>query len=533
MKKFLIYVSAGLLFASCNSYLDIAPENNITEEQIMEILNGDNETKKERIFSGMSDALVARFHGGNGAGSDGRYNSVPAMNVMRSIEANDVCFGQTDRSGQWGWDEYNDIDYTPQSSDKNIWYWKTYWDNIVQANKMLDFLTEELLNTSKSTKLKEYKAVGLTIRAFSYHYLMETYQDEYLQGGKDKLGLMLYDFYSPLQPYKVRASADDTYTFIKKDLADAMKLFAEAGTTITDNTEDLDLAVINFVLARVSLCTGDWKTTIDACDVILSKYNKFIPDSTYGATLDAKGFCYADSNAFTNNAINPEVFMGWKRETSSTAHIGWYNIFGESYGGVAYQTYMCIDERLYNKIADTDFRKRGFLDHEYGIFKTSKGTSGVIPKYANLKFGNSHGLTYEKGDDTKRNANAVTDYVMRASEVLLMKAEAQAQSGNSNTAKTTLNILLAARTKKGEAPLTCDTYPSMNGMTALEMVQLQTRIEMWGEKAVEFLNNKRWNIPMDTKSSQNHPVKKARTVSGMTCQIPEDEMINNPLCVQN
>ncbi len=67
----------------------------------------------------------------------------------------------------------------------------------------------------------------------------------------------------------------------------------------------------------------------------------------------------------------------------------------------------------------------------------------------------------------------MTTYYMRSSEVLLMKAEAQAQPGDEAGAKATLNQLLAARTRNGETPLTCDTYPSMQGLSALEMVYLQ------------------------------------------------------------
>ena len=82
-------------------------------------------------------------------------------------------------------------------------------------------------------------------------------------------------------------------------------------------------------------------------------------------------------------------------------------------------------------------------------------------------------------------------------------------------------------------PLTTETYPSMRGLTTLQMVQLQTRIELWGEGGREFYNNKRWNIPVDRTSSTNHVTKGTLPVSRMTLAIPEDEMLFNPLAVQN
>ena len=154
-----------------------------------------------------------------------------------------------------------------------------------------------------------------------------------------------------------------------------------------------------------------------------------------------------------------------------------------------------------------------------------------VPQYANLKFANTHGVgssastTYTAGD--------VGDYYMRTSEVYLMKAEAQAQSGDSNGAQTTLNILLAARTRTGGTTLTCSNYAAMSGMNALQMVQFQSRIELWGEGGREFYNNKRWNIAVDRTGSLDHVVLGQYPVSSMTLKIPDNEMNNNPLAVQN
>lgn len=156
-------------------------------------------------------------------------------------------------------------------------------------------------------------------------------------------------------------------------------------------------------------------------------------------------------------------------------------------------------------------------------------TISYIPSYTNLKFAATHGL----GSNDRIEVGRVTSYMMRTSEVLLMKAEAQAQLGDETGAKETLDSLLAARTRNGEAPLTCDTYPSMNGLSVLEMVYFQVRLELWGEGGREFYNNKRWNIPVDRTTSENHVSKNTYPVSSMTLQIPDDEMLYNPLAEQN
>jgi hypothetical protein len=56
---------------------------------------------------------------------------------------------------------------------------------------------------------------------------------------------------------------------------------------------------------------------------------------------------------------------------------------------------------------------------------------------------------------------------------------------------------------------------------------------MWGENGLEFYNNKRWNIPVNRTGSTDHLNFNTLPVSGMTIQIPENEMENNPKMVQN
>ena len=103
----------------------------------------------------------------------------------------------------------------------------------------------------------------------------------------------------------------------------------------------------------------------------------------------------------------------------------------------------------------------------------------------------------------------VTDIYMRTSELLLMKAEAYAQQGNDTEAKNVLNTLLAARTKEGAPTLTCDNYPAMQGLTAMQMVQLQYRIELWA-KEDRILHNK---MESCRQNQLGQPLKKVHKCS--------------------
>ena len=532
MRKILIYMLGGMLIVSCSKKLEVTPPNNITDEQIQELLRSGDEEVIEMVLGGMANNMpkMINFSGINGIGNaDGRYRSVQGLDVMRNLEGNDIAFADQSLT-IFGADEYRFLDFSSAASDKNSPYWFYAWSAITTANKMLNYLDDATVGTNG--KLQEYKARGLILRAYAYNYLMENYQEAYLQGGQGKLGLPLYDFYSPVQESKPRASATETYDFITKDLTDAIQLLEGAGIGYTAELDDFDLGVAKFILARIALWTGNWSTVIGNTNDILTHYPALMSESVYGGKntgTKADPVFRPEQNGFLNNAANPEVIFGFPLGEALTAHNVWMNPFAEGYGGLN-QGFQRIDNRLYDKVANADYRKDGFMDQAWGDYTyPTNGDQRTIPALTNLKFAATHGL----GSDDKKNVGTVTCYYMRSSEVLLMKAEAQAQHGDEQGAKETLNVLLAARTKSGSTLLTCDNYPAMAGLSALEMVQLQTRIELWGEGGREFYNNKRWNIEVNRSSSTTHVDKSSYPVSKMTMQIPLDEMMYNDQMVQN
>lgn len=540
MKKIRIYIAGSLgvallFFSSCSKELNVAPPNNITDQQIMALLASGDTAKIKLVIGGLANSmpLLFNFSGIPNQGSaDISYYTNQGLAVMRSLEGNDMVLGnQPGLSTLAGSTEYDLGNFQSASDEReNASYWYYAWTVITKANQLLNYLPNNIV--ANNTFLEAAKASALVMRAYAYNFLMENYQDAYLLGGSGKLGMPIYTTYNPYQPYQARASSVDTYKFIKGDLDTAITLLTSAGVGYTANPSDIDLGVANFILARVSIVTGDWATAITACNNILSHYPVLMDQAHYGSkNTGTPGNPIFDptQNGFLNNAVNPEVILGFPVGVANTAFVDLMNPFGGSYGG-RLTAYKRIDDRLYNKIANSDYRKDCFQGNTPFSNYTypQDGTVNTLPSYINFKFASTQGF-----DGVGIHSDQTTCQYMRSSEVLLMKAEAEARSGDSAAAVATLNILLAARTRSGNPPLTCATYPSMAGMTALQMVQLQTRIEMWGENGLEFYNNKRWNIPVDRTGSTDHINFNTLPVSKMTMQIPEDEMNNNPKMVQN
>ena len=554
MKK--IIKSVAVIFgvtmlASCAGRLEVTPPNNIYDEQIKNLLENGTDDQKASILKAIVNPLAQYFNNydRNNVCSTGSANvmnySYVGIEWGRSLLGNDVALGYDLESYDLaGRDLYQFVtDYRIGNSNNNYCHWTTYAYAINQANSVLGYMTEEL--AQKQDLYKDGRARALLIRAYSYMCMMEEYQDAYLLGGKDKLGLPIYTVYDPKQTPVARSTSEETWNFIKGDIKEAVTLLSNAGIGYTAgraNAEDFDLGVANFLLARASILTGDYATCISACRAIIaSNAYSFIANDNYGGrntgawTPTSEIEVKPETNAFTNIAVNPETILGYAVTSSfyqqAAVFFGLTSMFS-SYSSS--KSTARIDDRLYNKINANDIRKDAFLNFEVGDYKFAvNGAVAKIPSYASMKFSSTDALNNDGTGGAGTPASTTKcDYTkFRLSEVYLMLAEAQNASGDANGAKTTLNTLLAARTKAGAAALTCDNYGNNSNLT--EFIQLQWRIEMWGEGGREYYNNKRWGVNVDRSGSTVHPKIVNYPANKMTLAIPERELQDNPNCVDN
>ncbi len=546
MKKYFIigiYVALiGGFLSSCSDKLDVMPPNNLTDEQIQAILASGDEEDINLVMSSLATDLDANFRLNSSSFSGFGGNSLnPLQNqdLFGDLRGNDIVMGESTLGSSGYYQLFYNIDasFEPWGASNrtfNYTWWKLAATPHTNANKVLAYLTPETVGTNRT--LMDYRARCLTVRAYGYLLLMERYQKAFLQGGQSGKGMPIYTEYginTPLAP----SSATETYNFIKDDLKEAINLFKESGIGegadgyTVGTTNDIDCAVAEFLLARASLWTGDYATCISSCNGILAKYPELVKEDAYGiqnsttrALANGTDEADADHNAFVSLTENPECILGWVDGNGAQNYqYSNFNCFGEGTGGVS-SYFMRIDDRLYNKIADDDYRKGIFLNDTLTYIYPTDSISRIIPKYTNLKWGATLSL-----QQAKRNDQLNSDFCYyRSSEVLLMKAEAQANNSDDAGAKETLNILLAARTKSGATTLTCDNYPAMIGLSAIDMVKLQWRIEMWGENGTEFANNKRWGTNIDRTGSSIHwSSGKTYSVEHMTYEIPIQETSTN------
>lgn len=477
MKKNILYMAAAaaLLFSSCAAELDTDPQGgSLSDEQLEALMKTDPEVVLEPMLSG----AIMYLH--NGTRIDNTSDTgFMVWNLRMDLQGNDMVLSALTN---WFADEYMFENLRQQTATLTADQWYNYYKVVYKANQVLDLIK---IVEEPSSAVLTFKAQALTYRALGYYYLMAIYQDDYMNGGKDKAGVPYYD---SVGEAKGRTPSTEVYSNIMTDLKNAIGIFKQEGYDAMSSTSDIDQSVASMLLARVALTTGDYATAAEAAANVIGEPYKLMNEEQY------------TTSGFLSAAL-PETIWAYTWTSASSnenkSFASWISVYCNAAGlsnnkGI----YLCIDERLYNQIPDTDYRKNNFLGAAQSVF----------PAYANTKFYNESYRTDE--------------IYMRLSEAYLLKAEAEARGGNDAAAQQTLYELVSQR----DAAYTKSTK---TGADLLEEIYLQSRIELWGE-GHEFYTNKRFNKGVDRESSANHTHKVVKAAGKeFTYQIPLSIEINS------
>lgn len=544
-------VTAALLVAgvsACSSRLDVNNPNYFTKDDIKDILQGGDEEKKDKVVAGLVSVLPGYINIYNAAlngGYSNGYANESNFELRRFMQSGDVVEGSSANKGtynQW-YQNSPSVTYWQTNDDiQNYGYYLGPVYKITNAIKAMQYLTDD--NVKEDKKMKGYQAQALTMKAIGYTMLMERYTDLQDVTSETKQGWPIYNDYA-YNPATEPKSVAETWATIKEYFDKAVKSFHESsiGTKgyLSGHTSDvvysINCAVAQYYRCRAAMDRKDWATVIDGATELLSYYPNFIKASDYGmdqsklasvAARNDNGWCgkeyNAEENAFYNWEKNPEGIFGSARGSSNMFWTnGGFNALKRGPSG-----YYQVDADIYNALSDNDCRKACILADDFEnypiySFENNDSTwySYTMPKYTSLKWAASSSIGHN--GEMHDNKYTVSDNIyLRTSAVWLMLAEAYAQSGQDAMAKQTLNKLLEARTIEGRPTMTCDN--TMAGMSTMDMVKLQWRIEMWGEGDWAFYNQKRWGT--QHKRGANHWSK--TQISHFTWEIPQKERIGNP-----
>ncbi len=478
MKKilFLVISFTLLVFTGCNEeYLERVPTESVAESDIFSTVNGAG-----TVMQGMHRSTFQYY---------GAHDKFGQKSVDLAVDLLGEDMFQNVRGYGWFVTWYQYLDHRNINSANLEYVWEYYYDIVDNANAVLDNIDKASDFALNAAKANNIKGQALTYRAFSFYQLVQLYADRYDIGGANShLGIPL-----PLVPSQeglARSTVAQVYAQINTDLDAALAAFAAGAGVSRGNKSEINVNVAKGIKARVALTTGQY-----AIAEAMAK--------------DARtGFALTNNyDAGFNDATDSEWMWGAVLiDEQQTSYASFFSHIDPYFGGyAALGNHKLASTAIYDFMSSTDIRK--------ALFTTVSSKPRVGIKFSGF------------GEWTN-------DYLyMRAGEMYLIEAEAQARLGKDGDAQTTIFTLVNKRDPEY-------VKPTLSGTALIDHILMQRRCELWGE-GQRFFDIKRLNIALDrrglghTESLWNAASNYPAGDKNLTFLIPKQEMDANPNMVQN
>ena len=463
LNKFFIIAFAGVALTACNDIDEIQPAGSgLTQEQVNKIYES-LPVRAEATFSGMFTMM-----GKPGATFDsGRADDFGfiMMAISQDAEAADYVYPN---SG------YNWFSVCGEYSSRNPDYANPYiryampYNQIKTANDVL-----KSYEGREDADAINHMAQCRAIRAFDYLALAPYYQYKYV-GHENELCVPLVTLETTDFANNPRATVKEVYELIIEDLNYAV----ENLSIERDSKARINKTVALGLRARAYMNMEKWaEAAADASAALDLCAQEGLSPATIDEVSTPSFYDINDHNwvwgfDMTENLANKDyaTCASWESSFSSNGY------------AAGAQVYACINSLLFNKIADTDVRKGWWVDENLhspllstiswnGVSGDAISTLAIDDikleffPYTNVKFG----LSAIGGDK-----NDADFPFMRVEELILIKAESLAKSGNEGEAKTVLSDFV--KTYRDPA-----YNIAMSSRSLADEIWFQRRVELWGE----------------------------------------------------
>ena len=381
-------------------------------------------------------------------------------------EAQGMDFVSPNIGYNWlGFSDWNSIRENALQGDGRTCHlvWNEYYKIIHACNNVI-----EIVDRENPGAMKHALSQALAVRGFCYLQLAQLYQFTYSDATLDKpcVPIVKDHMTAEEQATNPRASVKDVFALIKSDLdyaCDSLEGFARADKGYVDQ------AVAFGLRARMNLIMRNWKEAAADADKALT-----LSGATPLSIAEANEPGFVDVNA--HNVLWGNVIV----ETNDIVQTGIVNwpshmsiFFTDGYTSVGATRH--IASALFDEISSSDVRKGWWLSPDLESPLLNAPTYNLLKAdiqgnpdnaYVNLKFGT--------GDRTATgDAAAAADWIiMRAEELILIKAEGLARSGGDGAGTLTAFV-------QGFRD------PSYNvgahGLSIEDEIWWQRRVELWGE----------------------------------------------------
>ena len=456
--KYLLCASAALLLASCDLDKEMQGQY-VSDDQKEDVIEN-----RPNLITAEVNAMAAKLNifGTVSPQEDPDHNDFGVAAVSLFLEQGGQDMPSTTSGYNWFGNALNYGDRVYSSSSDEL-IWKTFYNHMDAANNVL-ILTEG----SDDPQMLIYRGQAYAARAYDYLNLAQVYQFTYA-GHESALcvPIVTETMTEEEKQANPRATVQEVYDQILSDLGQAIELLE--GYDNGANKDQLDAAVAYGLRARAHLLMQNWAEAAADADMAIAGGSPYTLEE-----VSRPAFNSASANSWLwgvmispDNDVVTTGIINWPSHLCSLTGNGYTTLTG---------AFRYITDKLYNEIPDTDIRKQWFVSPDTTSTlvdnETVNGTPvieyfGLTP-YVNTKFG-----AYQSVFGNTTNSS---DWpLMRVEEMYLIKAEAEAMSGNLGAGKSTLESFV-------------QTYrnPSFTShATSAEELQdevwLQRRMELWGE----------------------------------------------------
>lgn len=426
------------------------------------------------------------------------YFGHPAMMIIIDAMGEDLILSNTTNTGHLSEQRWQA--HRSETSTGDEMPFRLYYRLIGNANIGIASIDAA---AGTQAERNQIKGEALAIRAFSYFNLVQLYGKRYDAAAKpnNQLGVPLV--LTPTTEGLPRATVEEIYTQINKDLADAATLLTSARSF----KSHINLEVVKGFQARVALTQQNWA---DAATYAAEARKGYSPMT---AAQYQEGF---------SDIGNAEWMWGFDHVEDQTEYFGaFHSYISSNFNSTNIRvTPKVINSLLYDQIPTTDIRSKMWVKTPTAA-NTIVPTGGVRVPYMNQKF---------RLPGTPSTSTMGDIPYMRAAEMYLIEAEAQARLGNAAAASTALFDLVSKRDPSY-------VKSTKTGTQLIDEVLFNRRIELWGE-GFRFTDLKRMNMALNRNGANiNSAVAVLFDVAPGDVQweflIPRREINANKAIVQN
>ncbi|MCW3088441.1 MAG: RagB/SusD protein [Sediminibacterium sp.] len=493
MKKFSFQILSlavvVLLFSSCKkTFLDTSSTQAVAADDALATTGN-----AYAALNGIHRIMYVQYdqQGEAGEGSN---------NIFRDLLGEDIVYplanGSTGLIGFLQWTTHRNVNAT------DLRYVYRYYYRIISNANVLIAGVDGAVGPDADKKI--IKGQALAYRAWALFQLVQLWGKRYDATAKPNAQPGVPLLLTSTLEGQPRASVEEVYAQVNKDLDQAITLLAGYTRSGTAAKSNFDVSVVRGMKARVALTTQDWETAATMAAAARTGYT-LMTNADY-----LKGF---------NDIGNSEWMWGSRQiDDHNTFFYSYFAYISANFNSTVLRTQpRAINSVLWNGIATTDIRKL--------VWDLTGATVPVPPGGARVPYQNKKYLA-------KSDALSVGDVpYMRMGEMYFIEAEARARQGNNGAAATALFTVMKNRNP-------AYVLSTSTGATLINEIMINRRIEFWGE-GFRFTDLKRLNLPLNRNGIPNH-IQALISVTDIPAGddrwqwvFPQDELNANKAITQN